>query len=162
MALADIRYLDNMGRPGRPDNSLPKPLPIPNPPPGTPGHLPAVPPGWPVIPSHPIVRWPRPGEPDNSLPKPNPPPDKPGHLPSVPVGWPVIPAHPIETPEDPVDPGYGVDEGDQDKPPVDGPITLPGKPPVAKPGETIVIVRHNGKWQYAVIPAPSPPMPTPV
>jgi hypothetical protein len=198
MPLAYIRFLevDWQGRPvdpgygrpegGAPDQGLPggggeidNALPIPNPPPGQPGHLPSVPVGKPIIPSHPIVRWPPHGETDPDwgvTPTPNPPPGQPGHLPTVPPGWPTIPSHPWVPPRPvypshpihrpgggwdgrPVDPGWGVGEGGG----VDN--TLPGLPPVpptVAPGQVLVAVRNAaGTWYFASMPAGSVPAPLP-
>lgn len=180
------------GSPGYPDQGLPggggeidNALPVPNPPAGQPGHLPSVPPGKPVIPAHPIVRWPPRGETDPDwgvTPVPNPPAGQPGHLPAVPPGWPTIPTHPWVPPRPvrpshpihrpwpgPVDPGWGVDEGAQ---PGQG---LPGgnpnfpdnslpttPPPSVPPGSYLVLVRSPaGKWQYAVVQSPPTTLPEP-
>jgi len=188
--LAYIMFLDRAGRPVDPgygvdegapgiDNSLPgggeyypdNGLPIPNPPPGKPGHLPSVPPGRPIVPSHPIVKWPtRPVDPDWGVtPTPNPPDGQPGHLPSVPPGFPIIPSHPWIPPRPvrpghlpswggrPVDPGYGVggeypDNGLPGNPNFPD-NSLPTTPPPTVPvGSYLVLVRTpTGQWKYAVV-----------
>ena len=198
MPLAYIRFIewDGVGRPDQglpgapsyPDQGLPgtpdypdNALPVPNPPAGQPGHLPTLPPGRPVIPSHPIVKWPpRPVDPDWGVtPVPNPPAGQPGHLPAVPPNWPIIPAHPwipprptrpshpIARPGFPVDPGWGVGEGgtpDQGLPenPYIPDNSLPTTPPPTVPtGSYLVLVRNPaGQWQYAVVQG-TPPTPTP-
>jgi hypothetical protein len=208
MPLAYIQFLDGSGRPvdpgygvpggERPDQGLPgtpsypdNSLPIPNPPPGKPGHLPSLPVGRPIVPSHPIVKWPpRPVDPDWGVdPIPNPPDGQPGHLPTVPPNWPIIPSHPWLPPRPtrPVDPGYGIPGGgwghhpdhglpgggwghpDQGLPgggghPDQG---LPDTPPPSVPaGMVLVLVRSaEGKWYYAMVPQgttkPVPPVSPP-
>jgi len=168
MPLAYIHFIDGLGRP---DNSLPgggggevdNTLPVPNPDPGKPGHLPSVPPGWPIIPSHPIARPGRPVDPgygvdsghrpDNSLPIPNPPPGQPGHLPSVPPGWPIVPSHPIAGLRPPrPDQGLPGEEGTPEHP-----IVLPPTPPTVPPGSYLVLVRNpDGTWMYKVVAGPRP------
>jgi hypothetical protein len=176
MPLAFIHFLEGGHRPvdpgygvdegGNVDNTLP----VPNPPPGQPGHLPSVPINWPIIPSHPIARPPRPSRPvdpgygvgsehPDQGPVPNPPPGQPGHLPSVPPGWPVIPSHPIAGLW-PGRPSHGLPGGggggipDNTLPPV--------PPPTLMPGWTLLLVRGpDGTWKYASL-APSSPPPRPL
>jgi hypothetical protein len=113
--------------------------PIYNPAPGFPGHLPSVPPGfpvrpgqglpWPGLPGHPghLPAWGgRPVDPGWGVGdggEVNPGPGEPGHLPWVPPGFPVRPGqglppsfpgrpgHGLPWPGRPVDPGFGNPEG---------------------------------------------------
>lgn len=171
MPLAFITFLDGSRMPvdpgfgvdvGAGPGDIDNTLPVPNPPEGEIGNLPTVPPGWPVIPSHPIARPPFGGRIDNSLPViPNPPPGEIGNLPAVPPGWPVVPTHPWIPPRRPhhghwpVDPGYGIESGRPDQ-------GLPPAPDVP-PGNTLVLVRDpSGKWYYAMVPqGTTKPLPTP-
>jgi hypothetical protein len=169
MAFAYINFVEGgggtdpgygQGRPG--GGNVDNTLPIPNPAPGRPGNLPSVPPGWPVIPAHPIAGVPGGPRPDHTLP--NPPPDRPGHLPSVPEGWPIIPARPWP-PMHPDRPDHGLPGSGSGIPDNSLPTTPP--PTNLPAGHTLVLVRTaDGKWHYAAIepgqPVPAPlPEPTP-
>jgi hypothetical protein len=175
MPLAFIHFLDGANRPvdpgfgvdqgGNVDNTLP----VPNPDPGKPGHLPSVPPGWPIIPSHPIARPPRPVDPGYGVsvgghpehPIANPPAGQPGHLPSVPPGWPIVPSHPIAGLRPPR-PDHGLPGGEDGSP--EHPIVLPPTVPTVPAGSYLVLVRNpDGTWAYKVVAGPRPEqgLPTP-